>query len=125
MFELSLGFIGIFPGFNFDVCLSINRVHNPSHRSSKNSSFFFVSISSISANVNAFYQGRNMADLLPALSSDDENAQFNDDEEEEEEQMDIVFGGLLVSLYRIVSILFLMQLMKPKYARLGVTDEHC
>jgi len=66
-----------------------------------------------------------MADLLPALSSDDENAQFNDDDEEEEEQMDIVFGGLLVSLYRIVSILFLMQLMKPKYARLVVTDEHC
>jgi len=123
MFELSL-FIGSFPGFQLRR-LSFNQPCPQPQPSSKNSSFFFVSISSISANVNAFYQGRNMADLLPALSSDDENTQFNDDDEEEEEQMDIVFGGLLVSLYRIVSILFLMQLMKPKYARLGVTDEHC
>lgn len=44
-----------------------------------------------------------MADLLPALSSDEENEKFDDedDEDEDEEQdMDIVFGGLLVSLYR-------------------------
>jgi len=38
-----------------------------------------------------------MADLLPALSSDDENVEFEheDDDEDEDEEMDIVFGGLL------------------------------
>jgi len=38
-----------------------------------------------------------MADLLPALSSDDENGQIDDedDDDDEDEQMDIVFGGLL------------------------------
>jgi hypothetical protein len=42
-----------------------------------------------------------MADLLPALSSDEEHEQFDDEDDEDEEQdMDIVFGGLLVSLYR-------------------------
>lgn len=40
-----------------------------------------------------------MAELLPALSSDDDNGKFddNDDEDDEDEQMDVVFGGLLVS----------------------------
>ena len=106
MFELSL-FIGSFPGFQLRR-LSFNQPcpqPQPSGQA-KIPVLFFRIVSPISANVNAFYQGRNMADLLPALSSDDENAQFNDDDEEEEEQMDIVFGGLLVSLYRIVSILF-------------------
>ena len=39
-----------------------------------------------------------MAELLPALSSDEENGKFDDDDDDDEdEQMDIVFGGLLVS----------------------------
>ena len=44
-----------------------------------------------------------MADLLPALSSDDENGLIDDeddDDNEELEEMDIVFGGVLVSIYR-------------------------
>jgi hypothetical protein len=41
-----------------------------------------------------------MADLLPALSSDDENEKFDDEDDDENEEVDIVFGGLLVSLYR-------------------------
>jgi len=41
-------------------------------------------------------KGSKMADLLPALSSDDENGVIEDeDSDEEEEKMDIVFGGLL------------------------------
>ena len=44
-----------------------------------------------------------MADLLPALSSDEENGRLDEDDddeddEDEDEQMDIVFGGLLVSI---------------------------
>ena len=38
-----------------------------------------------------------MAELLPALSSDEENEQFDDDDDDDDEQMDVVFGGLLVS----------------------------
>ena len=38
-----------------------------------------------------------MADLLPALSSDEENGQFDDDTDDEDEKMDIEFGGVLVS----------------------------
>lgn len=39
-----------------------------------------------------------MADLLPALSSDEENGKFDDDDDDyEDEGMDVVFGGLLVS----------------------------
>ena len=39
-----------------------------------------------------------MADLLPALSSDEEDGKFDDDDDDyEDEGMDLVFGGLLVS----------------------------
>jgi hypothetical protein len=39
-----------------------------------------------------------MADLLPSLSSDDENGNILDEEEDEqeEEEIDIEFGGILV-----------------------------
>ena len=40
---------------------------------------------------------KKMADLLPALSSDEENGQFDDDTDDEDEKMDIEFGGVLVS----------------------------
>lgn len=42
-------------------------------------------------------KGEKMADLLPALSSDEENGQFDDDTDDEDEKMDIEFGGVLVS----------------------------
>lgn len=40
-----------------------------------------------------------MADLLPSLSSDDENGKIDEDEEEEEEEVDVEFGGVLVSFF--------------------------
>jgi hypothetical protein len=40
-----------------------------------------------------------MADLLPSLSSDDENGKVDeDDDEEEEEEVDVEFGGILVRI---------------------------
>lgn len=36
-----------------------------------------------------------MADLLPALSSDEENGQFDDDSDDEDEKMELDFGGVL------------------------------
>ncbi len=40
-----------------------------------------------------------MADLLPALSSDEENGKFDDedDDDDDDEGMELEFGGLLVS----------------------------
>jgi hypothetical protein len=46
-----------------------------------------------------------MADLLPSLSSDDEDGKignnYDDEEDDENEEVDVVFGGLLVSLERV------------------------
>ena len=53
-----------------------------------------------------------MADLLPALSSDDENEQFDEDDDEDE-QMEIVFGGLLVSISRLSCILWKFEGWMP------------